>query len=151
MVVRAFIVPNVKNNSIMKNKLLIVVFISLFCACSPKIDYIENAEVIGKEKEVDGYVFGTADIPLLAGLEIVEEESTNFDTFAGNISVAVYFGSVDLQEARDFSSRILPQIGFKIDSSDDNKIKLSRENDNLEINFEQKGEQLSIKFQTSSK
>lgn len=154
----------------MKNKLLLFAIISLFCSCTPKIDYAQNSGAV-KEREVDGFVFGTADIPLLAGLEIVEEESTNFDTFSGNISVAVYFGSMDLQEAKDFYSRTLPQIGFRIDDTlkDDIKmetgskvdteqgsdikqnIKYVRENDTLELSFEQKGERLYIKFITSSK
>jgi hypothetical protein len=134
----------------MRLKLLpIILFLTLLISCSPKIDYHENSTVT-KERKFSGYVFGTKDIPLLSGLNIIDEESTNFDTISGNITIASYFGEFTLDEVKDFYMITLPQVGFKLQEDNNSNISYRRKTDKLELSFTQDGDELTVKFLISS-
>lgn len=113
---------------------------------SPKITNLT------KEKQ---YVLGTNDIPLFSGLELAEEDSTNFDTMLGNIVISKYIGSKDLdnfksKSVKDFYVQTLPQLGWVLVENKIDKVSFKREKDKLEIrmNYESKG--LYVRFFISS-
>ncbi len=110
-----------------------------------------NSQLESKNQEVE-YVFGSEDIPLFAGLEFLEEESSSFDTIAGNIIISSYVGNFQLAEIKQFYLQTLPQLGWKLvkNLDDDNKIFFQREDDKLEIKFKISENSSNIDFFISS-
>jgi len=146
---QVFIVLNVKNKLKMVNKILAIFLSSiLLISCVSKVDYQENTD-INPEEKYSGYVAGTQDIPLFLDLEIIEEESTNFDTLSGNINIASYVGEANLEEVKDFYMITLPQIGFKLRKDKHRKL----ENDGVEhlLSYKRNGSRLEISFKKIKK
>ncbi len=138
----------------MINKILLVFIISfLISSCSTKVEYQENSDV-AQIRDSSGYVFGADDIPLFLGLEMIEEESTNFDTISGNIAISSYFSNSSLEEVKDFYLVTLPQIGFKLKDSIGKDVEhalfYKRNSDSLEISFRKDDDELLVKFLISS-
>ena len=110
-----------------------------FSSCS-KYSPINNYEQ--KQK----FVVGSNDIPLYPYLEIVDEESANFDTISGNIVISKYLAKNEIDEIHEFYKETLPQLGWNLSYSDSGKMIFKRDRDNLEILFEYGSKGLYIKF-----
>lgn len=78
---------------------------------------------------------GTDDIPLFSGLEIVEEDSSSFDTMLGNIVISKYFGVVKGSSVKKFYLDALPQLGWNVIDEKGSKVSFIREKNKLEIRF----------------
>lgn len=97
------------------------------------------------------YIAGSNEIPLFNGLEIIKDETTNFDSPSGNISFSSYKGYVQLTKVENFYNQALNQLGWKLISKKDNNFFYQRSNDKLEINFKkQSNGLLYVNFLTSS-
>ncbi|MCE3254688.1 MAG: hypothetical protein K0R25_182 [Rickettsiaceae bacterium] len=136
----------------MKITKIFCVFALLFTAsCGDRIinkkTWIEKFQAPPSTKQ---YVFGTDDIPLFEGLNLVEEESSNFDTVAGNILISKYSGNCKLRSVKKFYLGTLPQLGWKLSEKESDKITFNREEDNLEIRFDDNKDKLGVRFFISS-
>lgn len=61
------------------------------------------------------FVAGTGDVPLMAGLSPVPEESFAFDKPEGRIVEATVRGAVPAERVRIFYAAALPQLGWRAD------------------------------------
>ncbi len=146
MAVRAFTAQNVKNNKIMKKISLIL---SLLLVFSCNFQSGNDVEVIDVEVSQE-FVQGSEDIPLLAGMEKVEDEGLGFDTSAGSIIATNYKSEIDLEKVQKFYVKTMPQLGWNIDQKTIGKVIFSRENENLEIEFVNQDGVDMVKFLISS-
>jgi hypothetical protein len=96
------------------------------------------------------YVLGSSDIPLFDGLELLEEDSTSFDTMSGDIVISKYVGDLKLQLIKDFYLETLPQLGWRLVDKKSDKISFKREKDKLEIKFDYASKGLYVRFFISS-
>lgn len=145
---------------ICKIKLLVISLITtLFFGCSSSIfhagdhDFDSDQELTQEETDkimeigrASEYVFGTEEIPLLDGLEIIEEESTNFDTISGHIAISIYSTEINLKDIKKFYTTTLPQLGFAVVKDEKRKISYSRNDDQLEISFTNEEDKILVKF-----
>ena len=81
-------------------------------SCSKIVEYQQSSEILQEDNETN-YVQGTNHIPLFKNLEIIKEESAEFDTISGNITIATYQGNIDIKKVKEFYNNTLPHIGFK--------------------------------------
>lgn len=68
---------------------------------------------VAQAAEGAGFVAGITDLPLMAGLAAVQDETMVFDKPAGRIVQAVARGRVDRTAVRAFYAGTLPQLGWK--------------------------------------
>ncbi|MFT6332019.1 MAG: hypothetical protein ACJAW3_000342 [Lentimonas sp.] len=113
------------------SKILLVLTILFISSCS-NFQEKTSSLITKKEKE---YVMGTDDIPLFSGLEIVEEDSSSFDTMLGNIVISKYFGVVKGSSVKKFYLDALPQLGWNVIDEKGSKVSFIREKNKLEIRF----------------
>ncbi len=143
-------------NKFTVNKKILTIFLILFISssCSSSVDYLRNSTNKNKDRETE-YVFGTNYLPLFKDFEIIEEESTNFDTISGNIAISSYYSKAKLVKIKKFYMTILPQMGFVLKeniSNDKQEHALSyvRNKDKLEISLKTEDGELLVKFLISS-
>ena len=79
------------------------------------------------------YVFGSIDIPLFEGLKLRSEDSTDFDSTSGNITISIYQGKIDVSKLRDFYLESLPQLGWELSDDDGKTLTYKRDADLLKI------------------
>lgn len=97
------------------------------------------------------YVAGNSEIPLFQGLEIIKDETANFDSISGNITSSSYRGYINLEVAEKFYSETLAQLGWKLLEKQDNRFLYQRSIDKLEITFKREKDGLVyINFLASS-
>ncbi len=136
----------------LKKILTLSIFVVLSCSFmhhedkGAKYPLIENEDA-NQEKQ---YVAGSGDIPLFSGLELIEADSSSFDTMVGSITISKYSGEVQLNLVRDFYFKALPQLGWKLIDNKKDKISFKREKDKLEIRFHYVAKVLYVKFFISS-
>jgi imidazoleglycerol phosphate synthase glutamine amidotransferase subunit HisH len=106
-----------------------------------------SEKLISKDKQ---YVLGSSDIPLIDGLELMEEDSTSFDTMSGDIVISKYKGNFKLKLIKDFYLETLPQLGWRVVDVKKDKISFKREKDKLEIKFDYASKGLYVRFFISS-
>ena len=104
-------------------------------------------ESIRSEKQ---YVVGADDIPLFFGLELVEDDSSSFDTMLGNIVISKYWGDIKVKSVREFYLEALPQLGWVLIDDKEDQISFKREDDKLEIRFRYSSKGLYVRFFISS-
>ena len=104
-------------------------------------------ESIRSEKQ---YVVGADDIPLFFGLELVEDDSSSFDTMLGNIVISKYWGDIEVKSVREFYLEALPQLGWILIDDKEDQISFKREDDKLEIRFRYASKGLYVRFFISS-
>lgn len=66
-----------------------------------------------------GFVPGTEDVPLMAGLEPDDTAGMSFDTPSGRIVVTVATGDIGAPAVRDFYRKALPALGWTARSRDE--------------------------------
>ena len=130
-----------------------VVFFVLSCTNQNKIDNNKNLDSKKSNQnqapnpyQAKQYVFGTDDIPLFDGLKLTEDESSNFDTMAGNIVISKYTTASDAKLIKGFYAKTLPQLGWVFSESVGNKMLFIREKDRLEISIESVNKTLFVRF-----
>jgi hypothetical protein len=104
-------------------------------------------ESIRSEKQ---YVVGADDIPLFFGLELVEDDSSSFDTMLGNIVISKYWGDIEVKSVREFYLEALPQLVWILIDDKEDQISFKREDDKLEIRFRYASKGLYVRFFISS-
>jgi hypothetical protein len=100
-----------------------------------------------QEKE---YIAGTDDIPLFNNLELIEDDSSSFDTMVGTITISKYSSDSTIKLVKNFYVEALPQLGWKLTENTSNLASFKRENDTLEIRFSRSPENLYVRFFISS-
>lgn len=82
---------------------------------------------------------GSADIPLTRDLHVDKNNVVNFDSFNGSIVSISYKTTSDLVKVKDFYLKTLPQMGWKIISSEfmgnSDIVDFKRDEETLEIEF----------------
>tara|TARA_A100001015_G_scaffold253653_1_gene293979 strand:+ start:1105 stop:1479 length:375 start_codon:yes stop_codon:yes gene_type:complete len=99
--------------------------------------YIKNSKT-----ENISFVDGISDLPLFKSMENVNENLVIFDTNEGRIVRTEIVGRVNLSEANDFYSTILPNLGW----TKTNENQYIRENEVLSVVFLQEKNNILIKF-----
>ena len=92
-------------------------FLVFLCATGLTLSAAAGAEVNVNKSFEDkaGTTFTTVieDLPLMPGLDPVEEKDVLFLTHVGRIAETVATGAVDVDEVYHFYQRSLPQLGWK--------------------------------------
>lgn len=91
---------------------------------------------------VDRFVSGIADLPLMDGLEEVEESAMVFSTPEGRIIEVTARGAVTREAARAFYESTLPQLGWDRQGAE----AWRREKEILRLNMDERDEGLVIQF-----
>ena len=146
MAAQAFIAPIAKNN-FMKKILALILFSFLFASCLQK--FSQKVE-IAEEKVSAEFVQGSEDIPLLASMEKISEDSLGFDSDAGSIMSSSYQTKTDLKKVRNFYSQTLPQLGWKMIEDSESQSNFKRDNEKLEIEFTKEKDKNIVRFFISS-
>jgi hypothetical protein len=103
----------------------------------------QNIQIIDQEKQ---YVLGTEDIPLFDGLELIEDEGSDFDTMTGNIIITNYSSQSSEESIKFFYHNTLPQLGWQLSKSTYKKMSFIREKDRLEISIKSINKNSFISF-----
>ncbi len=129
-------------------KIFFILAALITSSCSgTEIKKMISEKLTSKDKQ---YVLGSSDIPLIDGLELMEEDSTSFDTMSGDIVISKYEGNLKLESVKDFYLTTLPQLGWRLVDKKSQKMSFKREKDKLEIKFDYASKGLYVRFFISS-
>ncbi len=131
----------------MKNILILILFSCLAFSCLQKISKQDSNFDFKPSEE---FVQGSEDIPLLQGMEKISGDSLGFDSNSGSIINSGYSTKISLNKTKNFYLKTLPQMGWKIKKDLENYAEFTRENEKLEIEFENKGGLHLVRFFISS-
>ncbi len=148
----------------MKKINLFAIILSLTISCAPQNQKIEINEKAKPKKIIVSQDFaqGSEDIPLLKGMKKIFNDGVGFDSANGSIMSSAYKTEDDFELIKKFYLQNLPQMGWKFrknknpaitpeeQSLQSQKLQFKRENEQLEIEFLQKGEEKIVKFFISS-
>ncbi len=144
------------NDFMFKYKTLAFITLFFLSACNTMVDYSSINSDLNTTNNTE-YVFGTDYLPLYKDFQIIEEESTNFDTISGNIAISSYYSEEKLLKVKKFYLSIIPQLGFSLKGNIVNDSAHSllyfRNKDKIEIYFqksESNSSDLLVKFLISS-
>jgi imidazoleglycerol phosphate synthase glutamine amidotransferase subunit HisH len=98
----------------------------------------------------EDFIQGSEDIPLLLGMNKIFDDSLGFDSSSGSIMTSSYETKIDLERVKNFYHKTLPQMGWKLVSSDIAKSKFKREKEKLEIDFVNQNGKDIVRFFLSS-
>ena len=93
------------------------------------------------------YVAGIEDLPLMVGLEEVEDAGVTFDKPGGRIVEAYAHGAVGRAAVRGFYADTLPQLGWHRSGPD----RFRRENEVLELGYLGEDGDLTVRFSLQPK
>ncbi len=133
----------------MKKFLTLIAILPLFCCSIKPTKSFKNQE----PEVAKDFVQGSEDIPLLVGMEKIFEESLGFDSDSGSIMSCAYESRIALEKTQEFYKKTLPQMGWKAEEISEQfvqKIKFTRENEKLEIEFSNKNGKNILRFFISS-
>ncbi len=82
------------------------------------------------------------DVPVMPGLQPVEDAGIEFDTPSGRIVEAYAIGATSRRAVRDFYRRTLPQLGWQAGAGD----AFLREDESLSIDFFGTDGALTVRF-----
>jgi hypothetical protein len=134
----------------MKKKIFIVCLVCAISSCNylqSKFSVTPAVSAVTEEKE---YVLGSDDIPLFPGLQLMEDDSSSFDSPVGSIVISKYLGDFRLRSVKSFYLEALPQLGWKLVSNESEIISFIREDDKLEIRLNYASKGLYVRFFISS-
>ncbi|MFM7702949.1 MAG: hypothetical protein ACKO6C_05785, partial [Alphaproteobacteria bacterium] len=83
------------------------------------------------------FINSSQDIPLINGLEIIDDQNLEFDSLSGSFSSSTYQSNFDISKIKNFYELNLPKLGWKISKSLENSSVFTRDNEKLEIEFSQ--------------
>jgi hypothetical protein len=90
----------------------------------------------------DGFVEGFADLPLMPGLEQIQDASLAFDAASGRIVVAFARGPLSADQIRSFYAETLGQLGWSGAGEDS----FQREGERLTLDFTPDGGETLVRF-----
>ena len=90
----------------------------------------------------DRFVAGIADLPLISGLYLVNEETVIFEKPAGRLVQAIAKGHRTKEAFWQFYNETLPQLGWRIDEREN----FVRDGESLSIKVEERGPQIIVRF-----
>ena len=140
----------------MKTHKIFFVFVLLtFFSCTPRTHnnnspFLSDNTIEAQPEKAKQYVFGSDDIPLFNGLQLLEDDSSSFDTTMGSIVISKYLGDFRADMVKDFYLKTLPQLGWKKVVNRANDISFKRGDDKLEIKFGYASKGLYVRFFLSS-
>lgn len=129
MAARAFTVQPVRNNMKKIFTLLSISFLLFSCA-----KFLEHKSEIENQASED-FVQGSEDIPLLVGMEKINDDSLGFDSSSGSIMASSYKTAADIEKIKNFYLKTLPQMGWKLEKEEKHKLSFKRDKEKLEIEF----------------
>lgn len=152
MVVQASTALIAKGN--MKKFLTIILSVFFISSCiQNEINEMSSPKATGDEITATNFVRGSEDIPLVDGLELIDDENINFDSKSGSIASVDYKSGFDPEAVQAFYIRTLPQMGWKLSKNDQNHSLFTRDEEKLEIDFiesDDEGEDDLVRFAMSS-
>ena len=89
-----------------------------------------------------GFFDRLEDVPVMPGLQPVEDAGIEFDAPSGRIVEAWAIGDATREAVRDFYRRTLPQLGWSAGAGD----AFERENETLRIDFFGPDGELTVRF-----
>lgn len=131
----------------MKKNLALISILFLLFSCSK--NFFSKPEIV-ELKASEEFVQGSEDIPLLVGMEKITGESIGFDSDFGSIISSNYSTQSDLKKVKNFYSKTLPQLGWKLVASRENNSTFKRDKEKLEIEFAKEDGKNLVKFFLSS-
>lgn len=149
MVDHPFIAPNVRNNMKKILALIPLTFLIFSCAKTLQNNISQKKEPVEIRVSED-FIQGSEDIPLLLGMNKIFDDSLGFDSSSGSIMTSSYETQIDLERVKNFYHKTLPQMGWKLVSSDIAKSKFKREKEKLEIDFVNQNGKNIVRFFLSS-
>ncbi len=109
-----------------------------------------NGGAIDKMSVSEEFVQGSEDIPLLVEMEKMFDESLGFDSASGSIMSSSYESKIALNKVKNFYAKTLPQMGWKLVTTEPKKLAFEREKEKLEIEFSSQKKKNVVKFFISS-
>ena len=108
------------------SKLLVIAALAITFSCSKE----ESGTTSNKSShEVShDFVQGSEDIPLLLGMEKIQDEGLGFDSPSGSIMSSSYDSNLKISKISKFYQKTLPQMGWTLDKKSSDALKFSREN-----------------------
>ncbi|MFZ9470547.1 MAG: hypothetical protein ACO26G_05830 [Rickettsiales bacterium] len=103
-------------------------------SCKTNVKNIKNSnenEIFATSK----FINGTQDIPLVNGLEIINDHNLEFDSLSGSFSSSTYQSNYDIEKIKNFYELNLPKLGWQVSKSVNNSSVFTRDNEKLEIEF----------------
>ena len=134
------------NYFLMKLRSLLLLLPFILFSCQHR-DVQEEAP---KYEVSPDFVQGSEDIPLLMDMERIYDSSIGFDTASGSIIHSNYVISGGLENAKKFYIETLPQMGWKLEEENLEKITFKRDSESLEIEFVNFNGEDIVKFFLSS-
>ncbi len=136
-------------------KFLLVFFANflLFSCAFDEAQKTDKPQTSNEELSATEFVKGSEDIPLIDGLEQIDNDALNFDSDAGSIATTDYKSLIDLEAVQNFYLKTLPQMGWKLIKNDQKHSKFVRESEKIEIEFiqaEEEGYDDVVRFFLSS-
>ena len=130
----------------MKKIIPLICISFLFSSCA----LLSEQQPTKQESTVSGFVNGSEDIPLLKGLTQFKEENLGFSSASGSISATNYKSDIDLEKAKSFYLKTLPQLGWKLKSKRLERVVFVRGNEKVKISFVNDNGDDLVKFFISS-
>jgi hypothetical protein len=132
---------------------IVTLLFSSSCSYFQHQKYDKKSDIVLEEKpqiSEKEYILGTDDIPLFSNLNLMEEDSSSFDTMDGTITISKYSSESKIELIKYFYLQALPQLGWKLDKNTSNLTSFKRENDKLEIRFSRSNKNIYVRFFISS-
>lgn len=92
------------------------------------------------------FIKGSQDIPLVNGLNLIDDEDIEFDTILGGFESSNYFANIATEIIAKFYLENLPKLGWKLEKNFNNQIIFKRENQKLSIKFYLENEKEAVNF-----
>ncbi|MES2961761.1 MAG: hypothetical protein V4694_05195 [Pseudomonadota bacterium] len=134
----------------MKKFLALIPLTFLIFSCAKTIKNNAPKKETVEVRVSEDFVQGSEDIPLLVGMNKIFDDSLGFDSSSGSIMTSSYETQIDLERVKNFYHKTLPQMGWKLVSSDITKSKFKREKEKLEIDFVNQNGKDVVRFFLSS-
>lgn len=127
---------------ITKLSLLLLLISAISCSKEEETNTKNN-----KTHEIShDFVQGSEDIPLLKDMKKIKDQSLGFDSASGSIMSSSYESVLNVKKVKKFYTKTLPQMGWVIIDDNKNSMKLKRDSERLEINFDSSNHKTIIRF-----
>jgi hypothetical protein len=129
MAAQPFTVQPVRND-FMKKIFALITLSSLLFSCAEFSPFkLKTTE----DRASEDFVQGSEDIPLLVGMEKINDDSLGFDSSSGSIMASSYRTKTDVEKIKNFYIKTLPQMGWKLVENEKTKLSFRRDKEKLEI------------------
>jgi hypothetical protein len=131
----------------MKKIIALLLFTCLAFSCLQKTSKQDKTFGFSVSQE---FVQGSEDIPLLVGMEKISDDSLGFDSNSGSVINSSYTSKTSLRKTKDFYLKTLPEMGWEVYKNSHDLTIFKRENEKLEIEFDNKNGLNVVRFFISS-